>query len=52
MGFLLEDGVDRRAAAEALVWFAFNDLGCLHVELNDRRLAPEQMTGSQYAVEP
>ena len=52
MGFLLEAGVDRRAAAEALVRFAFNDLGCLHVELNDPRLVPEQMTGSQYAVEP
>jgi hypothetical protein len=52
MGFLLKAGVDRRAAAEALVRFAFNDLGCLHVELDDARLAPERMAGSVYAVEP
>ncbi len=38
MGFLLEEGFDRRAAAEALLSFAFRDLGCLHVELADRYL--------------
>jgi hypothetical protein len=48
MGFLLDGGVDRRAAAEALVPFAYNELGCLHVELGDRRLTAEGMTGSGY----
>ena len=51
MGFLLEDGVDRRAAAEALLPFAFRDLGCLHVELADRHLTADQMAGSGYVVE-
>jgi CelD/BcsL family acetyltransferase involved in cellulose biosynthesis len=51
MGFLLEPGADRRAAAEALIGFAFRDLGCLHVELADRSLTAEQMTGSRYRVE-
>ncbi len=52
MGFLLEEGADRRAAAEALVQFAFQDLGCVHVELADRWLTADQMAGSGFAVEP
>jgi CelD/BcsL family acetyltransferase involved in cellulose biosynthesis len=51
MGFLLEEGFDRRAAAEALVPFAFRDLGCLHVELADRYLTAGEMTGSRYRSE-
>ena len=51
MGFLLGDGVDRRAAADALAAFAFRRLGCLHLELADPRLVPEQMVGSGYLVE-
>jgi hypothetical protein len=51
MGFLLEAGVDRRAAAEALIPFAFTSLGCLHLELADRRLMGEAMLGSGYLVE-
>ncbi len=51
MGFLLDDGFDRRAAADALIPFAFHDLRCLHVELSDRKLSSEQMEGSQYGVE-
>jgi CelD/BcsL family acetyltransferase involved in cellulose biosynthesis len=51
MGFLLEEGFDRRAAAEALVPFAFRDLGCLHLELADRNLSVDQMSGSDYLVE-
>lgn len=39
MGFNLDDGVGRRAALEALVPFAFRELGCLHLELKDRRLS-------------
>jgi CelD/BcsL family acetyltransferase involved in cellulose biosynthesis len=51
MGFLLRPGVDRRAAAEALITFAFDDLRCLHVELVDRWLTVEEMVGSDYEVE-
>lgn len=51
MGFLLDDGFDRRRAAEALLPFAFGDLGCLHVELADRHLTADEMAGADYAVE-
>jgi CelD/BcsL family acetyltransferase involved in cellulose biosynthesis len=51
MGFLLEEGSCRRAAAEALIPFAFRDLGCLHVELADRKLTADQMRGSAYQME-
>ncbi len=50
MGFLLEPGVDRVAAAAALVPFAFRKLGCLHVELTDRHLSSEGMAGSGYSM--
>ena len=45
MGFNLVDGVSRRAAAEALVGFAFGSLGCIHLELKDRRLAVGDLDG-------
>jgi CelD/BcsL family acetyltransferase involved in cellulose biosynthesis len=51
MGFLLDDRADRRAAAEALLDFAFRTLGCIHVELADRRLDATTMSGSSYAAE-
>lgn len=51
MGFLLEEGADRLAAAEALLPFAFGELGCLHVELSDRHLRADQMEGSGYVTE-
>ena len=51
MGFLLDAGADRRAAAEALIPFAFEELGCSHVELSDRWLTGEQMAGSGFLVE-
>jgi CelD/BcsL family acetyltransferase involved in cellulose biosynthesis len=51
MGFLLDEGFDRRAAATALPEFAFGKLGCLHVELADRHLTAELMAGSGYEVE-
>ncbi len=38
MGFNLDPGVSRRAAAQALVRFAFGPLRCQHLELTDRRL--------------
>lgn len=51
MGFLLEPGFDRRAAAGALPGFAFRKLGCVHIELADKGLGPEQMAGSAYVIE-
>jgi hypothetical protein len=48
MGFLLDEGADRVAAAGALLPFAFRELGCLHVELADRLLSTEAMAGSGY----
>jgi hypothetical protein len=38
MGFNLEPGVSRRAAAEALIPFAFDSLGCSHLEFRDYHL--------------
>lgn len=51
MGFLLEEGSDRPAAAEALSRFAFADLHCIHVELADWHLTARQMEGSAYVTE-
>ena len=51
MGFLLDDGVDRRSAAEALVRFAFRDLRCVHVELADPLLGPAGMAEVGFRVE-
>jgi len=45
MGFNLERGVDRRAATEALVRFAFGSLRCLHLELKDRFLTVRDLAG-------
>lgn len=52
MGFVLDEGVDRRAAADALVEFAFQSLGHHHVELDDERLTLAQMAGSGWSAEP
>lgn len=41
MGFNLLPGVSRREALRALERFAFTELGCLHVEVKDRRLTTE-----------
>jgi CelD/BcsL family acetyltransferase involved in cellulose biosynthesis len=48
MGFNLEPGVDRTEALAALAPFAFGELGCLHVELRDRRIAFGQAAGLGY----
>jgi CelD/BcsL family acetyltransferase involved in cellulose biosynthesis len=52
MGFTLRDGVDRDAAAAALIPFAFRTLGCAHVEIKDRRLVPDDPGALGYAAEP
>ena len=45
MGFNLDPAVPRRAALEALLPFAFRDLGCAHLEIRDRGLAESDLAG-------
>ncbi|MEA2512090.1 MAG: hypothetical protein QOJ59_1577 [Thermomicrobiales bacterium] len=45
MGFNMKPDVPRRVAADAIVDFAFKDLGCAHLELRDRWLTEEETTG-------
>ncbi|WP_203764937.1 GNAT family N-acetyltransferase [Actinoplanes nipponensis] len=45
LGFNLDPGVPRRAALEALVPFAFGELGCAHLELRDRGLTEPDLAG-------
>ena len=45
LGFNLRPGVSRRAALEALAPFAFNDLGCAHLEVRDRFALPADYDG-------
>ncbi|MBM2623288.1 GNAT family N-acetyltransferase [Actinoplanes sp. LDG1-06] len=45
VGFNLAPGVPRRAALEALMPFAFTDLGCAHLEIRDRGLVPADLEG-------
>jgi hypothetical protein len=52
MGFNLTEGVSRRDATEALIRFAFRELGCLHLELKDRRLAADDLSGLGFAQTP
>ena len=44
-GFLLRPGVSRRAALEALMPFAFGELGCAHLEIRDRGLTEPDLAG-------
>jgi len=41
MGFNLDRGIDRTEALAALPSFAFDDLGCVHVEFADRSLTDD-----------
>jgi hypothetical protein len=43
LGFNLRDGVDRGAALAALPRFAWRELGCVHLELTDRRLEAAEL---------
>ena len=45
MGFNLEHDLPRKEAVEALLTFAFETLGCVHVELRDRRIELEDVAG-------
>nr|BFE74893.1 hypothetical protein GCM10020092_081940 [Actinoplanes digitatis] len=45
MGFNLEPSIPRRAALEALLPFAFGDLGAAHLEIRDRGLTEADLEG-------
>jgi CelD/BcsL family acetyltransferase involved in cellulose biosynthesis len=45
MGFDLAPGVSRSEATRALMRFAFKDLRCLHVEMVDRHVEPQDLEG-------
>jgi hypothetical protein len=45
VGFNLDPAMPRRAALEALLPFAFGDLGCAHLEIRDRGLAESDLGG-------
>jgi hypothetical protein len=45
MGFNLEPGIERRRAVEALLPYAWDTLGCQHLELRDRLLAADDLDG-------
>ncbi|HEX5824555.1 MAG TPA: GNAT family N-acetyltransferase, partial [Candidatus Limnocylindrales bacterium] len=45
MGLSLAPGASRRQAVEALVAFAFGELGCVHLELMDRHLELTDVAG-------
>ena len=50
MGFLLQPEVSRIRAAEALLEFAYGDLGCVHVELWDRHLRVDDAKSLPYVL--
>ena len=52
MGIRLKDGVSKRAAIEALQHFAFQQLGCFHLEFADRRFGPDDVAGLGFEVQP
>jgi CelD/BcsL family acetyltransferase involved in cellulose biosynthesis len=49
MGFNLTDGVSRAAVADALPPFAFGELGCMHLELRDRRLGEDDVRDLRFS---
>lgn len=52
IGFNLRPGSPRGEALAAFTRLAFGELGCVHLELSDRYLAPEEATRRGYAVRP
>jgi len=52
MGLTLSAGADRRQAVQALIMFAFQELGCVHLEMMDRNLTLKDLDGLdvQYRV--
>jgi len=52
MGFNLDEDVPRREALKALPPFAYRSLGCLHLELKDRRLEAGDAAGLGFTQKP
>ncbi len=54
VGFTLDPAVPRRRALEALMPFAFDELGCAHLEIRDRGLAETDLAdlGLRWATAP
>lgn len=52
MGFNLQEGLDRKSAAEALVRFAFAEMHCVHLEFMDRQLPAEGATEGGFEQRP
>jgi hypothetical protein len=52
MGFIFSAKVDRCIAVEALIDFAFQELGCVHLEMMDRNLTVNDLggLGIQYRI--
>jgi hypothetical protein len=48
MGLRLVPGVPRRDAVEALMRYAFNDLGCVHLEFSDQDTRQDDLTGLRF----
>src|SRR4029077_20026021 len=45
MGLCLSPGTSRRLAVEALIHFAFQELRCVHLEIMDRNLYLDELSG-------
>lgn len=52
LGFNLHDGVDRRDALAALPRFAWRELGCVHLEIKDRRLSAADYEANRFRHSP
>jgi hypothetical protein len=52
MGFALSAGADRRRALQALIDFAFQQIGCVHVEITDRHIPEEDFCGLEVHYSP
>ena len=48
MGLALSAGADRRKAVQALIEFAFEELGCVHLEMMDRTLTVSDLDGLDF----
>jgi hypothetical protein len=52
LGFNLREGVSRRAALAALPRFTWRELGCVHLELKDRRLRAGELEANGFRQTP
>lgn len=52
LGFNLDDGINRRDALAALPRFAWRELGCLHLEIKDRRLGAGDFEANGFSHSP